>query len=128
MKADEAYAAEISGKGVKIGVLDSGFNPNHPEASNNRFHAVTATGTYVDGSAFSTTGALNLSNDSHGTMGATHDDVGMHGVAYSAQVYVSNTNANDSFLFGQTPASIRFCVGKDNRKSRLKPTSIVILR
>lgn len=108
MKADEAYAAGISGKGVKIGALDSGFDANHPEASMDRFHPVTASGTYVDGSAFSTTGALNPNNDSHGThvtgtMGAARDGVGMHGVAYNAQVYVGNTNANDSFLFGPTP-------------------------
>ena len=108
MKANEAYAAGISGSGVKIGALDSGFDANHPEAAKDRFHPVTASGTYVDGSSFSTTGALNPNNDSHGThvtgtMGAARDGVGMHGVAYNAQVYVGNTNANDSFLFGPTP-------------------------
>lgn len=108
MKANEAYASGITGSGVKIGALDSGFDPNHPEASKDRYHAVTASGTYVDGSPFSTTGALNPSNDSHGThvtgtMGAARDGVGMHGVAYNAQIYVGNTNANDSFLFGPTP-------------------------
>ncbi|TFF14494.1 autotransporter domain-containing protein [Pseudomonas sp. BCA14] len=108
MKADEAYAAGITGNGVKIGALDSGFDPSHPEAAKDRFHPVTATGTYVDGSPFSTTGALNPNNDSHGThvtgtMGAARDGVGMHGVAYNAQIYVGNTNANDSFLFGPSP-------------------------
>ncbi|MCF5047597.1 autotransporter serine peptidase EprS [Pseudomonas simiae] len=108
MKADEAYAAGITGSGVKIGALDSGFDPNHPEASRDRYHAVSASGSYVDGSAFSTTGALNPNNDFHGThvtgtMGAARDGVGMHGVAYNAQLYVGNTNANDSFLFGPTP-------------------------
>jgi len=108
MKANEAYASGITGSGVKIGALDSGFDPNHPEASKDRYHAVTANGTYVDGSPFSTTGALNPNNDSHGThvtgtMGAARDGVGMHGVAYNAQIYVGNTNANDSFLFGPTP-------------------------
>ncbi|WP_226476010.1 autotransporter serine protease [Pseudomonas sp. MWU16-30323] len=108
MKANEAYASGITGSGVKIGALDSGFDPNHPEASKDRYHAVTANGAYVDGSPFSTTGALNPNNDSHGThvtgtMGAARDGVGMHGVAYNAQIYVGNTNANDSFLFGPTP-------------------------
>eukprot|EP01133_Synstelium_polycarpum_P007585 gene7585-8879_t len=108
MKANEAYASGITGSGVKIGALDSGFDPNHPEASKDRYHAVTASGTYVDGSPFTTTGALNPNNDSHGThvtgtMGAARDGVGMHGVAYNAQIYVGNTNANDSFLFGPTP-------------------------
>ena len=108
MQADQAYAAGISGAGVKIGALDSGFDASHPEASPQRFHPVTASGTYVDGSPFSTTGALNPNNDSHGThvtgtMAAARDGNGMHGVAYNAQIYVGNTNANDSFLFGPTP-------------------------
>ncbi|MBN0980357.1 autotransporter domain-containing protein [Pseudomonas hygromyciniae] len=108
MQADQAYAAGISGAGVKIGALDSGFDASHPEASPERFHPVTANGTYVDGSPFSTTGALSPNNDSHGThvtgtMGAARDGIGMHGVAYNAQLYVGNTNANDSFLFGPTP-------------------------
>ena len=108
LHANEAYAAGIDGSGMKIGALDSGYDANHPEADKARFHPVTATGTYVDGTPFNTTGALNPNNDSHGThvtgtLGAARDGVGMHGVAYNAQIYVGNTNANDSFLFGPTP-------------------------
>jgi subtilase-type serine protease len=108
IQADQAYAAGISGDGVKIGALDSGFDPSHPEATPSRYHAVTANGTYVDGSAFSVSGAINPNNDTHGThvtgtMGAARDGVGMHGVAYNAQIYVGNTNQNDSFLFGPSP-------------------------
>jgi subtilase-type serine protease len=108
IQADQAYAAGITGNGVKIGAMDSGFDPSHPEASPSRYHAVTANGTYVDGSPFSVTGAINPNNDTHGThvtgtMGAARDGVGMHGVAYNAQIYVANTNQSDSFLFGPSP-------------------------
>ncbi|EKG32854.1 autotransporter serine peptidase EprS [Pseudomonas avellanae] len=108
IQADQAYAAGITGAGVKIGALDSGFDPSHPEASPSRYHAVTATGTYVNGTPFSVTGAINPNNDTHGThvtgtMGAARDGVEMHGVAYNAQIYVGNTNQNDSFLFGPNP-------------------------
>ena len=57
---------------------------------------------------FNVDGTLNPNNDSHGThvagtMGASRDGIGMHGVAYNAQIYVGNTNKNDSFLFGPNP-------------------------
>lgn len=108
MQADQAYAAGITGKGVKIGALDSGFDAAHPEFASDRYHPVLASGSYVDGSLFNVDGTLNSNNDSHGThvvgtMGASRDGSGMHGVAYNAQLYVGNTNKNDSFLFGPNP-------------------------
>ncbi|MGE8186651.1 autotransporter domain-containing protein [Pseudomonas sp. NPDC086278] len=108
MQADQAYAAGITGKGVKIGELDSGFDAAHPEFAADRYHAVNASGSYVDGSLFNVNGTLNPNNDSHGThvagtIAASRDGSGMHGVAYNAQLYVGNTNQNDSFLFGPNP-------------------------
>jgi subtilisin family serine protease len=108
MQADQAYAAGITGKGVKIGALDSGFDASHPEFASARYHPVMASGSYVDGSLFNVDGTLNPNNDSHGThvvgtMGASRDGTGTHGVAYNAQIYVGNTNKNDSFLFGPNP-------------------------
>jgi subtilase-type serine protease len=108
MQADQAYAAGITGKGVKIGALDSGFDAAHPEFATDRYHPVLTNGSYVDGSLFNVDGTLNPNNDSHGThvvgtMGASRDGSGMHGVAYNAQIYVGNTNKNDSFLFGPNP-------------------------
>lgn len=108
MQADQAYAAGITGKGVKVGELDSGFDATHPEFATDRYHAVTASGSYVDGTVFNVNGTLNPNNDSHGThvagtIGASRDGIGMHGVAYNAQLFVGNTNKNDSFLFGPNP-------------------------
>jgi subtilase-type serine protease len=56
MQADQAYAAGITGKGVKIGALDSGFDAAHPEFASDRYHPVLASGSYVDGSLFSVNG------------------------------------------------------------------------
>ncbi|WP_426506808.1 autotransporter outer membrane beta-barrel domain-containing protein [Serratia proteamaculans] len=108
MHADAAYAQGINGAGVKIGILDSGFDSTHPEFDPSRFHSVTASGTYIDGSIFSVSGLKNDNNDSHGTkvsgvIGASRDGTGMHGVAYGADIFVGNTNQNDSFLFGPKP-------------------------
>jgi len=108
MQADQAYAAGITGKGVKVGELDSGFDATHPEFASDRYHTVTASGSYVDGTVFNVDGTLNPNNDSHGThvagtIGASRDGIGMHGVAYNAQLLVGNTNKNDSFLFGPNP-------------------------
>ncbi|MBC3205339.1 autotransporter domain-containing protein [Pseudomonas sp. SWRI111] len=108
MQAEQAYAAGITGKGVKIGALDSGFDAAHPEFATDRYHPVLASGSYVDGTLFNVNGTLNPNNDSHGThvvgtMGASRDGSGMHGVAYNAQIFVGNTNKNDSFLFGPNP-------------------------
>lgn len=123
MQADQAYAAGITGKGVKIGALDSGFDSSHPEFAADRYHAVTASGSYVDGSALNIDGTLNAHNDSHGThvtgtMGASRDGSGMYGVAFNAQIYVGNTNKNDSFLFGPTPDPRYFTAGPE-RQPRL---------
>ncbi|MBC3268862.1 autotransporter domain-containing protein [Pseudomonas sp. SWRI81] len=108
LQAEQAYAAGITGKGVKIGALDSGFDAAHPEFAAERYHPVLASGRYVDGTLFTVNGTLNPNNDSHGThvvgtMGASRDGSGMHGVAYNAQIFVGNTNKNDSFLFGPNP-------------------------
>ncbi len=108
MQADQAYAAGITGQGVKVGALDSGFDASHPEFATDRYHPVQANGSYLNGTPFNVDGTLNPNNDSHGThvvgtMGASRDGTGMHGVAYNAQIYVGNTNANDSFLFGPKP-------------------------
>ncbi|MBE0833949.1 autotransporter domain-containing protein, partial [Escherichia coli] len=53
MRADQAYAAGFDGQGVKIGEMDSGFDPSHPDTPASRYQPVTASGTYVDGTPFS---------------------------------------------------------------------------
>mgnify|MGYP002676079160 CR=1 FL=1 len=45
-KASAAYALGFHGQGVKVGMMDSGFLKNHVELSGDRWHAVSAYGTY----------------------------------------------------------------------------------
>ncbi|MBN6066199.1 S8 family serine peptidase [Aggregatibacter actinomycetemcomitans] len=46
MNASTAYAMGFTGKGVNIGVMDSGVLVNHPEFQDGRIHVVKTTGTY----------------------------------------------------------------------------------
>lgn len=96
MHVEYAYAAGFAGKHISVGMLDSGFYNKHPELTGHRFVPVEAGGV---------TGALNSMNDPHGTkvggvIAASRDGTGMHGVAPNARIFVGNTNATDSLLFG----------------------------
>ncbi|MDZ4356155.1 MAG: S8 family serine peptidase, partial [Variovorax sp.] len=114
MKTEYAYAAGFTGKGVKLGVVDSGFDVRHTrELPLGRFTAlVTATsnGAY---SEFAPNGSLLNGGVSEvgfhgthvsGTVGASRDGQSiknnMHGVAFNANVVVGNTNAGDSLNSG----------------------------
>jgi subtilase-type serine protease len=95
--AADAYALGLDGSGVKVGVVDSGIDPNHPE-----FHGRVGGGyDYVVGSP-------NLiDSNGHGTMvgsviAANRDGVGMHGVApgatiISARILKDNGSYADNF-------------------------------
>ncbi|WP_159272832.1 autotransporter domain-containing protein [Variovorax boronicumulans] len=110
MKTEYAYAAGFTGKGVKLGVIDSGFDVRHTrELPLTRFTAlVTATsnGAYsefaADGSVLNGKDVGYGFHGTHvsGTVGASRDgqDVknNMHGVAFNANVFVGNTNAPDA--------------------------------
>ncbi|BEP71194.1 MULTISPECIES: autotransporter domain-containing protein [unclassified Variovorax] len=109
MKTEYAYAAGFTGKGVKLGVIDSGFDVRHTrELPLTRFTAlVTATsnGAYsefaADGSRLNGPASGTGFHGTHvaGTVGASRDgqDIknNMHGVAFNASVVVGNTNAPD---------------------------------
>ncbi|ATA56775.1 hypothetical protein CKY39_28815 [Variovorax boronicumulans] len=114
MKTEYAYAAGFTGKGVKLGVIDSGFDVRHArELPLTRFTAlVTATsnGAYsqfaADGSVLNSNNVGYGFHGTHvsGTVGASRDgqDIknNMHGVAFNADVFVGNTNAPDALSSG----------------------------
>ncbi len=119
MKADHAYAQGITGKGVKIGIVDSGVLLNHPDLLGqvtgvtnsgvyfaNGFRYGPTNGAYRQGEPYSIPGSfIPGTNDTHGThvggsMVASRNGVGMHGVAFGSTLYSSNTGGMDSFISG----------------------------
>jgi subtilase-type serine protease len=123
MNADQAYARGITGRGVVVGSVDSGFLATHPEFAG-RVTALTNTGTFrADGYRYETAAGVRSSffkagdaysvpgtwiqgvNDDHGThvdgtIVANRDGVGMHGVAFGATLLATNTNGTDSSIYG----------------------------
>ncbi|SFI84123.1 autotransporter-associated beta strand repeat-containing protein, partial [Methylobacterium brachiatum] len=130
MRAADAYAAGYTGLGVIVGVVDSGVYSDHPEFANGHVKPLTITGTFGSdgyyfqdwygqpqdswpqpsffktGDAYTVPGAYDARyNDPHGThvtgtVAAARDGTGMHGVAFDADVYVTNTHSTDETRYG----------------------------
>src|SRR3954454_12942454 len=133
--AEFAYAAGYSGRGMDIGIVDSGVFEGHVRehgslATNytvgDRFHSVTAQG----GITGPTPGWYNPAfNDTHGThvsgtVGASRDGVGettpagpeanMHGVAFNSDIYIGNTAKTDGVFYGLLPPDATLARKPDN--------------
>lgn len=129
MHASKAYALGFNGKGVTVGVMDSGALLNiHPDLTGDRFSVSSAKGEYgtvgnrypqaVDkdagkvGNPFKPGDKFDIDgnwkegvNDSHGThvtgtVGGNRDGSEFHGVAYGSNIIVGNTGATDDNNYG----------------------------
>lgn len=129
MHASKAYALGFNGKGVTVGVMDSGALLNiHPDLTGDRFSVSSAKGEYgtvgnrypqaVDkdagkvGNLFKPGDKFDIDgnwkegvNDSHGThvtgtVGGNRDGSEFHGVAWGSNIIVGNTGATDDNNYG----------------------------
>ena len=130
INASQAYAEGYTGKGVLIGIVDSGAELAHTDLSGGRIFGVTASGTYYHdgdrypfdqfaggqaddktgeyskGEAFETNGDWILGiNDAHGThvtsvAAGNRNGIGSHGVAFESDVAVGNTGGTDNMNYG----------------------------
>ena len=129
MHASKAYALGFNGKGVTVGVMDSGALLDiHPDLTGDRFSVSSAKGEYgsvgnrypqaVDkdkgtvGNPFNKGEEFDIDgnwkegvNDSHGThvtgtVGGNRDGSEFHGVAWGSNIIVGNTGATDDNNYG----------------------------
>ncbi|WP_241116088.1 autotransporter domain-containing protein [Achromobacter xylosoxidans] len=128
MNAQYAYARGLSGAGVKLGAVDSGYLPSHREFASRGIIALSVKGTYMNdgeqldgsklawraGEALDRAGAYvdktDLTkrigaNDNHGnhvsgTIAAAKNGQGMMGVSFGSQYYTTNSNGTDSSRYG----------------------------
>ena len=99
INAEAAFARGITGKGILVGLLDSGTKVSHPEFKDKNIKVLSYTGTYADGTPFDIRG--DDPKDGHGTkmaglLGAARDHTGMMGLAYSADLVIGSTGLDDS--------------------------------
>ncbi len=99
INASDAYARGLTGAGIIVAVIDTGLDGTHPEfagrIADGGFDFVDGTPTITDPNGHGT----NMS----GIIAANQNDVGMHGVAFNAQLLV--VRILDSFGIGD-PALI----------------------
>ncbi|WP_445115267.1 autotransporter outer membrane beta-barrel domain-containing protein [Acinetobacter sp. WZC-1] len=123
MKAQYAYAQGLTGRGVTLGAVDSGYLVNHEEFQGGNVHGVGIEGTYDSagsqydretddvrweaGQAFGPVQGSYIEgiNDNHGnhvsgTIVAAKNGTGILGVAFDGTYYVSNTNGTDGSIYG----------------------------
>jgi len=119
MNAQHAYAAGFSGRGVKLGAVDSGLLLTHQEFANREVKALSVTGVYANdgfqlagarqawnaGDPFNTSGAKSPRNDNHGshvsgTIAAAKNGVGMMGVAFTSDYHITNSDGTDASVYG----------------------------
>ncbi|MDQ0073120.1 subtilase-type serine protease [Variovorax boronicumulans] len=102
MGTEYAYAAGVSGAGIRIGEVDSGYDASHPEFPVSRYHGVL-----VGAIPGAYDGVYNDRHGTHvgGTIAASRDGgaavQNMHGVAFNADLFVANTAKTDGANFGR---------------------------
>ena len=124
MNASTAYALGFNGKGINVGIVDSGVLLTHSEFVNTPIKAILSQGKYYtngvrypdsennnfgeykQGEFFNIDGNWHQKiNDGHGThvggtIAAARDGKEMHGVAWNANLFSANTGGNDSMTYG----------------------------
>jgi hypothetical protein len=114
INAANIYADGLAGLGVKVAVIDTGVDLDHPDLVGN-----IATGGFdyldMDSNANPSGQGSSMSHGTHiaGIIAGRKDGVGMHGVAYDASILAFRAGNSDGDLFGSAIVnSINDAIGK----------------
>lgn len=108
--AQHAYARGLTGAGIRLGMVDTGTMSTHPEfAGAGRLHPVDSRVDFDDSTYWESHGGTGRllfgDHGTHvaGTIAASRDGSGMHGVAFGADLYAASGYALDQTtrLIGQ---------------------------
>lgn len=98
--AQYAYARGLSGNGISLGITDTGTFADHPEfAGSGRLDGISVEVKFNDGSSLVADGGIGMlifgDHGTHtaGTIAASRDGSGMHGVAFGTHLFAASTDA-----------------------------------
>ncbi len=101
--AHHAYARGLTGAGIRLGVMDTGTLATHPEfADSGRLHPVQVTVEFEGSTPLTADGGIGRllfgDHGTHtaGTIAASRNGQGMHGVAFAADLHAASGYALDS--------------------------------
>ncbi|MCR6108182.1 peptidoglycan-binding protein [Salipaludibacillus agaradhaerens] len=91
VEAPQAWDNDVTGKGIKVAVIDSGVNKSHPDLNIAGCYSATNAPTCED-------------DDGHGThvagiIGAQNNDIGVVGVAPDAEIYAARVSNLDNEIW-----------------------------
>ncbi|WP_255516396.1 S8 family serine peptidase [Luteimonas suaedae] len=102
VNAHHAYARGLTGAGARLGILDTGAMADHPEfAGSGRLHPILSSVEFQDSTPWKADGGIGRlvfgDHGTHtaGTIAASRDGFGMHGVAFGTNLFVASGYALD---------------------------------
>lgn len=108
INADKAHAANVTGSGVKVAVLDTGIDASHPDLN------VKGGVSFVSGEPSGLTDGNGHGTHVAGTVAALNNTAGVLGVAYNAELYaVKVLSASGSGTLSGIAQGIEWAIAND---------------
>lgn len=100
----EAWDQGLTGKGVKVAIIDTGVDPRHPDLNADKLHVINCT--LSQAKCITMVDKPNTDVNSHGThvtgiLAAQHNGVGMKGIAPDVEIFSLKIGLANEYRKGQ---------------------------